>query len=86
MILFQCPRCGKTYSVNESRIGERLTCGCGQFLKVPKRSGGRARYRTWGDVFIELVVYGGGGAILGFLLGVMIIAPIRRVEIPHDVV
>jgi hypothetical protein len=75
MIQFQCPRCGKSYSVIESRIGQRLTCSCGQFLKVPKRSGGRAGYRTWGDIGIEFVVYGGGGALLGFLLGVLIVAP-----------
>jgi|SRR6266511_5623019 len=73
MIQFRCSACGKRYNLPVQRIGERLDCSCGQHLKVPPRSGGSAKYRTWPDFFIELAVYGVGGAVLGFLLGVVLL-------------
>jgi hypothetical protein len=73
MIHFRCSYCGKQYMVAESRIGELLTCSCKQMLKVPRRSGGSARYRTWSALFIEMLVYGGGGAVLFFLLGATLV-------------
>jgi hypothetical protein len=36
-------------------------------LRIPKKSNGPSRDRSWGDFAIEAVVYGGGGALLGFL-------------------
>jgi hypothetical protein len=41
---------------------------------VPRRSGRSARYRTWTVVLIEMLVYGGGGALLLFLLGAMLVS------------
>ena len=76
MILFRCSSCGKRYSVADGRIGELLTCSCGQHLKVPRVSGGSAKYRTWGDLGIELLVYGTGGGLLGFGLGLLIASQI----------
>ena len=72
MISFRCCSCGKHFTLADNRIGELLTCSCDQHLRVPRVSGGNARYRTWGDLFIELFVYGGGGAVLGFGLGVLL--------------
>ncbi len=78
MIQFRCSSCGKRYGMAENRIGNLLTCTCGQHLKVPRSSGASAKYRTWGDLFIELLVYGVGGGLLGFGLGVLIASQIAR--------
>jgi hypothetical protein len=42
---------------------------------VPRTSGGNCRVRSLTDWIIELVVYGGGGALLGFLLGLILPGP-----------
>jgi hypothetical protein len=41
---------------------------------VPARSGGSSRARTAVDWLIEVVVYGGGGAVLGLGLGLVLVA------------
>lgn len=74
MIQFRCSSCGKKYLVAETRIGELLTCSCKQDLKVPRRSGKSAKYRTWSALFIEMLVYGTGGAMLGFLFGIVLVS------------
>jgi hypothetical protein len=71
MIKFRCPYCRRSYLVSEEKIGEKRQCGCGETLRVPRRSGGSARHRTVGQRLIEIFVYGFGGAFLGFLLGMM---------------
>lgn len=76
MILFRCPSCGKNYSVANERIGELLMCGCKQDLKVPRRSGQSAKYRTWSALFIETLIYGGGGAMIGLLFGIVLVSQI----------
>jgi hypothetical protein len=76
MILFRCSACGKNYTMADKRIGDMLTCSCGQHLRVPRASGGNAKYRTWGDLFIELLVYGVGGGVLGFGLGLLLASQI----------
>src|SRR5438477_646886 len=65
-------------SVGEARIGSLLTCSCAQHLKVPSVSGRSAKYRTWGDLGIELLVYGTGGGLLGFGLGLLIVSQLYR--------
>jgi hypothetical protein len=76
VITFRCWYCGRRYAVTESRVGERLACGCKHQLKVPKRSGGRCKVMRPVDWLIESVVYGGGGALLGFGLAMLIVARI----------
>jgi hypothetical protein len=79
MIQFRCSSCNKKYSVPDQRIGDIFTCDCKQDLKVPRRSGQSAKYRTWSGFFIETFVYGIGGTILGFLLGIVILS-----KVGHD--
>ena len=40
---------------------------------MPRRSGGRSRAWTVLDFVVETVVYGGGGALLGFGLGLLVV-------------
>jgi hypothetical protein len=74
MILFRCWYCGKRYAVAEGRVGERITCSCKHLLKVPKASGGRTKVLRPVDLLIESVVYGGGGALLGLGLALLIVS------------
>ena len=74
MILFRCWYCGKRYAVAEARVGERLTCSCKHLLKVPKKSGGRTKVLRPADLLVEALVYGGGGALLGLGLGLLIVS------------
>ena len=72
MIAFRCWYCGRRYSVPEKRVGERIVCTCKHPLRVPKRSGGRCRIKTLTDWVVEAAVYGGGGALLGVGMGLLI--------------
>lgn len=72
MIHFRCWYCNRAYAVAESHQYERRRCACGQRYKVPKRSHGNSRARTFGEWAIEVAVYGMGGGTLGFILGVVI--------------
>lgn len=73
MISFRCWYCDRRYSVAEHRIGERLQCGCKHRLRIPKRSGGRSRDRTLGESALEFTIYGLGGAVIGLVLGLIIV-------------
>jgi hypothetical protein len=79
MIEFRCWYCNKRYVKREERFGERFTCSCEHLLRVPKRSGGNCRVKTPVDWLVETVVYGGGGAAVGFGLAVLIIGRLRMV-------
>lgn len=83
MIQFRCWYCNKCYRVPEERIGTRLVCTCGNALGVPKRSGGKCRIKTLLDWIIEITVYGGGGAVLGAGLGILILSQIGRFGIRY---
>ena len=72
MIDFRCWYCNNRYWVADDSRGERSACSCGRRLKVPRRSGGRSRAWTATDFLVETLVYGGGGARLGFGLGALI--------------
>src|SRR5688572_5280312 len=80
MIQFRCWYCNKWYAVDDARARERFRCGCGSRVKVPRRSGGSSRARTLTDWTVEIVVYGGCGAVLGFGLGVLLLSrlPVLR--------
>src|SRR5262249_50250058 len=81
MIQFRCWYCNKRYAVPEQRVGERITCTCSYLLRVPKRSGGICRIKTLTDWIIETVLYGGGGALLGFGLAVLILSQLRLMRL-----
>jgi hypothetical protein len=72
MIRYRCWYCDKLYYTPEERIGKRFDCACGHTLKVPRRSGGRSRVKRPIDWVVETLVYGGGGALLGLGLGVLL--------------
>src|SRR5437763_1208997 len=74
MIDFRCWYCNRRYWLPEQRIGERLSCSCKHELRVPKRSGGNCRVKALADWFVEALVYGGGGAVLGLLLSLLIMS------------
>lgn len=69
---FRCWYCEKQYAVADARRGERMVCACGQRLKVPRRAWGNSRSRTPLEWLVEVTVYGGAGAVFGFVLGFLI--------------
>src|SRR5215813_9178245 len=56
----------------EAKVGETFACTCKQTLRVPRESGGRCRVKTPVDWLVELLIYGGGGGLLGLGLGLVI--------------
>ena len=78
MIRFRCWYCNKRYAVADERIGTRITCTCERLVRVPKRNGGPCRVRTPIDYLVEAIVYGGGGALLGLGLALLILAAVGR--------
>jgi hypothetical protein len=77
---FRCWFCNRYYRVDDARRGERFTCSCHHRVKVPRQSGRSSRARTATDWLVEVAVYGGCGAALGFGLGVLILSrvPVLR--------
>jgi hypothetical protein len=78
MIAFRCWYCNKRYSVADSRVGERINCTCRYTLRVPRRNGGNSRVKAPTDWLVEVVVYGGGGALLGCGLAFLILSQLPR--------
>ena len=78
MIQFRCWYCNKRYSVSESRDGEIIDCTCERRLKVPREDGGYCRVKTLVDWLVEALVYGGGGALLGLGLGLLLLRAFLR--------
>jgi hypothetical protein len=78
VIRFRCWYCNKRHAVDDERIGELRTCTCERRIRVPKRNGGPCRVRTPIDYLVEGIVYGGGGALLGLGLGLLIVASVWR--------
>jgi len=74
MIQFRCWFCSRRYKKPEQEIGKRFTCSCDRLLRVPKRSGGNCRCRTPTDWLVEALVYGGGGALLGLGLALVLLS------------
>src|SRR5436190_16577221 len=79
MIQFRCWKCHRKYAKAAAAAGERFICTCENILRVPKRSGGNCRVKTMTDRLVEAFVCGGGGALLGFGLAVVIMSrlPVR---------
>ena len=80
MIQFRCWFCNRAYARPDEAAGARFECGCGRRAKVPRRSGGSSKVRSPLDWLVESVVYGGAGALIGFVLSVALFAriPVRR--------
>jgi hypothetical protein len=74
MIKFRCWYCHRYYAVPDNRARERFVCGCKNPLRVPRRSGGNCRVKTLVDRLVETVVCGGGGALLGLGLALLILS------------
>lgn len=72
MIRYRCWYCDRLYYTPAERVGSRVVCSCGHRLKVPRRSGRSPRVRSVLEWGIEILVYGGGGGLLGFGLGLLI--------------
>ncbi len=85
MIQFRCWYCNRTHVRPDEHVGQRFACGCGRRAKVPKRSGGSSKVRSPLDWVIESVVYGGTGALIGFVLAIAIFARIPLVRRPLEV-
>jgi hypothetical protein len=79
MIQFRCWYCNKHFSRPEASVGQRFNCACNHLVRVPRVNFGNSRGKTLTDWVIEAVVYGGGGGLLGFGLGVVLCAGLVRV-------
>jgi hypothetical protein len=77
MIDFRCCYCNRRFHMPAQRIGARFPCSCNNTLKVPRRSGGNCRVKTVVDWLVEMLVYGGGGALLGLGLALLILSQWR---------
>lgn len=86
MIQFRCWFCNRSYLKPDSQVATRFECSCGRRAKVPKRSHGSSKVRSFQDWLIESVVYGGAGALIGFGLSVAIFARLPVVRRPSEVI
>lgn len=85
MIQFRCWFCNRSYIKPDDAIGTRFVCGCGRRARVPKRSNGSSKVRSLQDWLIESVVYGGAGALIGFVLSIAIFSRIPLVRRPSEI-
>jgi hypothetical protein len=76
MIQFRCWYCHRRYAVEGRRAGESFACSCKHLLRVPRRSGGNCRVKSAVDWLVEGVVYGGGGALLGLVLALLLLSQV----------
>src|ERR1022692_2789919 len=77
-IRFRCSWCNKRHAVGGDQVGVRLACTCGERMRVPRWSGMSSRDKRLSDWCIETLVYGGGGAVVGFLAGIAVIITARK--------
>jgi hypothetical protein len=77
MIEFRCWYCHRRHALAATHVREVKPCSCGRLFRVPTRRGGRSRYRSLNDRLAETVIYGGGGALLGFLLALVCLSDWR---------
>jgi DNA-directed RNA polymerase subunit RPC12/RpoP len=69
MIHFRCWFCNRAFLMDADRTGARLRCrNCGARLKVPREAGGSSKYTSVTDRVVESLVYGGAGAVIGFVV------------------
>lgn len=85
MIQFRCWFCNRAYLKPDAQAGARFECGCGRRAKVPGRSGGSSKVRSPLDWLVESLVYGGAGAVIGFVLSIAVFSRIPLVRRPLEV-
>ncbi len=85
MIQFRCWFCNRGYYKPDDQAGTKFECGCGRHVKVPKRSGGSSKAHSLLDWLVESLVYGGAGALIGFVLSIAIFSRIPLVRKPTEV-
>ena len=85
MIAFRCWFCNRGFYKPADLIGQRFECGCGRRVKVPKRPNGSSKVRSLLDWLVESLVYGGAGALIGFVLSIAIFSRIPLVRRPTEV-
>ena len=76
-IQFRCWYCNRKHTMPYKKIGKQFRCACSNELRVPRYSGGNCRVKTLADWAIESAIYGGGGALLGTGLALLLLAGLR---------
>jgi hypothetical protein len=84
-IKFRCWHCNRQYWKPAEQRGQRFLCSCQHTLKVPRHDNGRCRVKTPLDWLVEMLVYGGGGAVLGLGLGALIGSRLWIVRRPGEI-
>jgi hypothetical protein len=84
-IQFRCWYCNRRHSMPPTKVRERFRCSCDNELRVPRYSGGKCRVKTPVDWIVEAAVYGGGGALLGLGLALLILAGFRGIILRGEV-
>jgi hypothetical protein len=74
IIRFRCWYCNRKHVAGWDQVGQRRVCHCGERYRVPRSPGISWRNKTILDRFLEFAVYGGGCALLGFGVGLLIAA------------
>jgi hypothetical protein len=77
MIDFRCWYCNRLHNRRLADVGKEFSCSCECRLRVPSESGGNCRVTTIADVLATTAVYGGGGAVLGLGLALVLLASLR---------
>jgi hypothetical protein len=85
MIQFRCWFCNRGFYKPDETAGTKFECGCGRRVKIPRKSGGSSKSHSLLDWLVESLVYGGAGALIGFVLSIAIFSRIPLVRKPTEV-
>src|SRR5260221_12167852 len=77
MLDFRCWYCNRLHTRPADQIGKQFYCSCECLLRVPPRPFGNSRVHTFTDFLATTAVYGGGGALLGLGLALVLLAGFR---------
>jgi hypothetical protein len=72
IIRFRCWYCNRKHVAGWDQAGERRVCQCGERYRVPRQPGLALRDKTPIDWLVGFVVYGGGCALMGLGLGLLL--------------
>jgi hypothetical protein len=78
LIRFRCWKCRRKYAKAAAKIGTTFQCSCDYVIRVPKKDDGNCRVKTIADYVIEAVLCGGGGAIFGFFISLVLVGRYLR--------
>ncbi|MGC4122558.1 MAG: hypothetical protein QM765_49885 [Myxococcales bacterium] len=65
-MIIACPKCKQRHDVSQRKAGETFSCGCGNVLETPKKSGGL----SW--VVVLAIIAAGSVPCLGILAAIAI--------------